>query len=216
MSTLINPYKRMILLPENEYTLLKQCRLPVSNELIWPTADSVEREQKLYALKLRAQREMDNPESADQPSTPTLKTSLTAEVNHFPKTIQSRAKRLLAFLEEHRPFIQWNREGEVTFGPHGSPHSGSKLSDLIYHATAILERSFQPIAWPEFLNALREMNAPSTALSNATLKEMHRGLPATAKAEESMDDTSSLRRKKRRRRTQVLATQKQRHSWLEY
>ena len=212
MTSIINPYKRMILLPENEYTLLKQCRLPVSSELVWPTADSVEREQKLYALKLREQREMDNPESGNQPSTPILKTSLTSEINHFPKTIHSRAKRLLAFLEEHQPYIQWNKEGEVSFGPHGSPHSGSKLSDLIYHATAILRRSFQPTAWPEFLAALREMNAPSTALSNATLKEMHKGLPTTAKAEESVDETPS-RRKKRKRRTQVSATP---HSWIRY
>ena len=162
-------YKRMVVLPENEYTLLKHSHQPIT-DLHWPSDNSVEREQKLYALALRQDRESDAP--TREVPVPASKHNFEIELNHFPKTSQSRAKRLLTILERYKPFISWNNDGEVSFGAHEAPVSGSRLTDLLYHATAVKRRNFEPTGWSHFLGVLQQLNVPSTALSTTTLQEM--------------------------------------------
>ena len=205
-------YKRMVLLPENEYALLKQSGPPT--EGAWPSDTSVEREQKLYALSLRQNRE---PYSSNhEPVAANNGPSFEDEINHFPKAFQSRAKRLLMILERHHPFISWTKDGEVSFSPHGSPFSGSSLTDLLYHATAVKRRNFQPTAWPEFLETLKQLNVPSTALSTITAREIRGEEVAQKPSPMPPPPPPPLLTKKRKTAPRVRVTRKRRiPSWSE-
>lgn len=166
-----SPYRRMVLLPHTEYEQLKECKADTS-QLYWPSDTSTEREQKLYALSLRKKRQ--SPTASGSTAKTTHATLIEAEIKHFPTGFRSRAERLLAALSRRRPEIDWNNDGEVTIGTHASPLAGSNIIDLIYHATAVKRRNFEPSAWSEFVGALKEFNIPSSVLNAETLKEMQR------------------------------------------
>lgn len=155
----------MIVIPEVEYE-------QKPNKSTWPADNSTEREQKLYALSLRKSRKTDRTDrTAAKPDSANY---FQTEVDRFPAAFRARGQRLLAALMRHYPAISWKTNGEVVFGAHGSPRSGSHIIDLIYHATAVKRRAEVPIGWNQFLETLKELNVPSTTLSAETLRDMNR------------------------------------------
>ena len=197
-----SPYKRMIVIPESEYELLGKYRntcsssSSISNEINLPSDISTDREQKLYALKLRQARESSSSSSYEEPNA-MVTSDMKLELSTFPSSFRSRAQRLLTILERHRPFINWTKQGEMIFGSHGYPISGSSLTDLIHHATATQRRGFVPAGWSEFLNALHQLNIPQTVLSVHTLRELGKAEEVPRQARTRERSPISLRRQRK-------------------
>jgi len=207
-----NPFRRMIVLPEDEYNQLKYKRQD-DKEPYWPWDTSVEREQKLYALSLRKHRESDDGGVSSSGKRDT--TSIQSDIDLFPTSSRNRAQRLLATLKTHAPAnIDWTEKGEVSFGPYGSTLSGSNLKDLIYHATSAKQRSSSPFGWSEFVQFLKSINAPVTMLNAETVREMGRTENAPSMMSSTLASLTSTpkpvtpKSRKRTRKSVLLHTPK--------
>ena len=178
-----NLYKRMVLLPEQEYIDMKQCNPSAEKTAaaIWPSESSSEREQKLYAINLTKQRESDNgrmiPSASSTTATSTtvsVTPDFTREITLLPTNFRARAQRLYTHLEKYRPsHLNWDTSGEVLFDRHSVPLYGSNLIDLIQQATSLPKRrNFTPIGWSEFVTVLRRTNTPTVILNKETREEV--------------------------------------------
>lgn len=183
----------MLLIPESEYV---QCRK--SDKLpLWPHDRSVEREHRLYNLahqKYRATHSRKDVSESD-PSSPET-SRIEREVDQFPKSFRTRAKRLFTLLKSYHPSVDWTDQGEVIFAQHGTPYTGTNIIDLIHHATAPTLRA-EPVGWKNFTSLLQEFNIPVTMLNKNTERILQ---PAPASPPPSKSPIPKLRLKKRAKR----------------
>ena len=185
-----NLYKRMVLLPEQEYVDMKHCNLSTdtnaaasaANATIWPSENSSEREVKLYALQLAKQRESDQGGATPSASATTSSSTTVSVAPDFSREIlllptgyRARAQRMYILLEKYRPsLLNWDTSGEVIFDRHSVPLHGSNLIDLIQHATSVPKRrNYTPTGWNEFVAIIKRINVPMAILNKETQEEVN-------------------------------------------
>lgn len=221
-------YKRMILLPEAEYVQLKQINPTAPLSTQWSPVPELhnERDQKLYAYNLAKQREsiaqanLESSTTTASATNPASRNNFESEIDLFPTTFRSRAKRLMSLLEKNQPQeIDWMDNGEVIFGRHGSPLHGTNLVDLLFHATSTRRRkNFIPQGWSDFLEALKRMNVPVSILNKPSTEEWQHGIdpvtPQQIKTPTRHSTPLSRKTVKRLKQSATFSTPHLRKSWI--
>lgn len=80
-----------------------------------------------------------------------------------PKTMRTRAERLLHHLKTH-PDITWNRRGEIEF--QDQLVRGSNLTDLVNDVLRKRRNIEEPVGWKTFAAALQRLNVPQDLVGN--------------------------------------------------
>jgi len=80
-----------------------------------------------------------------------------------PKTMRSRAERLLQRLKSH-PGITWNPRGEIEY--QGQLIKNSSLTDLVNDVLRKRRNIAEPVGWRAFATALHHLNVPPDLVGN--------------------------------------------------
>lgn len=185
----------MVLLPENEYSRLKQYEPKVKSLEV--DKNNVSTDQKLYAQKMIEERIMreaneEKPVSKPLPVTSTSPSLLPfgyikKSIEKFP--LQRRARALALFSQlRYASALTWDSKGQM-IDPDtndGMPILGSNILDLIHYATNTpnqLHRLQPPIGWDTF-----RQNVPllMTNNDNQTLSPIVR----TRRRQEQLQDSA--------------------------
>lgn len=166
----------MVIIPEREYSLLKQIRdqsiKSENSSTINPTSLPSDQLMIAYNAEMERQRLMTK-NSAEETSNkvvePISNTWLTQAIEKLPKTFKSRASQLYNFLLGHGHNINWNGSGEIKTAT--SDHiEGSNILDLINFVTNPRFRKGPiPTGLDAFLKALNVINVPRTLISDPSI-----------------------------------------------
>ncbi len=179
----IGRFERMVAIPEDEYQHLRSLRQttdPVQNKFLSLSSD-YKKQSFIPDPQIRIQQQSETLNEMVKIKNELKKRVLEAT----PKPYQSRAQSLFQFLIDK---IGINEKGEMK-DKEGNVIGGSNVGDLIQHAVRDRRRNIIPVGWKEFLNVLRENNAPQMILNYNTLDEMK---PETSKSSSSLSARSSL------------------------
>lgn len=80
-----------------------------------------------------------------------------------PKTMRSRAERLLQRLKSH-PGVTWNPRGEIEY--QGQLIKNSSLTDLVNDVLRKRRNIAEPVGWRAFATALHHLNVPPDLVGN--------------------------------------------------
>ena len=160
-------FERMVGISEDEYQHLKSLQRsqdPVQNKFL-----SLSNEYK-------KQGSIDNPYVRNQRQGETLGQMINLKdnlrqrlVDATPRPFKSRVQSLFQFISDK---VNVNARGEV-YDKAGAIVEGSNIADLIQHAVRDRRRNMTPPGWLNFLELLKENNAPRMILNYDTLDEMH-------------------------------------------
>ena len=160
-------FERMVGISEEEYQHLKSLQRsqdPVQNKFL-----SLSNEYK-------KQGSIDNPYVRNQRQGETLGQMINLKenlrqrlVDATPRPYKSRVQSLFQFVSDK---VNVNARGEV-YDKAGAIIEDSNIADLIQHAVRDRRRNITPPGWSNFLELLKENNAPRMILNYDTLDEMH-------------------------------------------
>ena len=179
-------FERMVGISEEEYQHLKSLQRsqdPVQNKFL-----SLSNEYK-------KQGSIANPYVRNQRQGETLGLMIKLKdnlrqrlVDTTPKPYKSRVQSLFQFVSDK---VDVNARGEV-YDKDGNIIEGSNIADLIQHAVRDRRRNITPPGWSNFVELLKENNAPRMILNYDTLDEMHfKGVKAPSSAAKAKLPTGS-------------------------
>jgi hypothetical protein len=99
------------------------------------------------------------PPPSEEPQLPNLHNEI---MNTVPTTMKRKAETLLERIQHH-PNASWNNRGEFVYN--GNVVAGSNIVDLINDMMRH-RKSFEPVGWQSFAEALCESNVPQVLVGN--------------------------------------------------
>jgi len=162
----MNRFERMVAIPEDEYSQLRNAQLvnnPVQQQFT-KLSSQYDRQNFIQDPYTRIHRQG---ETLDEMMK--LKDDLRERLEQAtPKPYQSRAKSLYDFMKNK---LSFSDKGEL-MDKDGKVIVDSNISDLIQHAVRDRRRNITPLGWKSFLGNLQQTNAPKMLLSYDTLDEL--------------------------------------------
>ena len=162
----LSRFQRMVGIAEDEYMHLKslqQITNPLQSRFL-SFAKEYDQQGMIHDPYVRVQRQG---ETLNQMIN--IKDDLRKRaIQVTPRPYQGRVQNLFDFVADK---IGVNAKGEM-YDSHGAIIEGSNITDLVQHAVRDRRRNIVPTGWNEFLNVLRNNNAPRMILNYDTLGEM--------------------------------------------
>ena len=162
----LNRFQRMVGIAEDEYMHLKslqQINNPLQSKFL-ALSKEYDQQSRIHDPYVRVQRQGE-----------TLTQMLNVKddlrkraIQVTPKPYQGRVQNLFDFVSDK---IGVNAKGEM-YDRHGAVIEGSNITDLVQHAVRDRRRNIVPTGWNDFLNVLRDNNAPRMILNYDTLDEI--------------------------------------------
>lgn len=187
----LSRFERMVAIPEEEYQHLKT--LQQSNDPLQSKFHSLQNEYQKQSFipdtYARVQRQGETLNEMVK-----VKDNLRKQlIESTPKPYQSRAQSLFQFIENK---MTLNEKGEMTDNDGAIIH-GSNITDLVQHAVRDRRRNILPVGWSQFINILRDNNAPRMIMNYETLEELHASKGATTSVVPPFKFTATKPQRKR-------------------
>lgn len=159
-------FQRMVGIAEDEYMHLKslqQVNNPLQSRFL-SLSKEYDQQGMIHDPQVRVQRQG---ETLNQMIN--IKDDLRKRaIQITPRPYQGRVQNLFDFVSDK---VGVNAKGEM-YDRHGAVIEGSNITDLVQHAVRDRRRNIVPTGWKEFLNVLRDNNAPRMILNYDTLDEI--------------------------------------------
>ena len=163
----MNSFQRLVALPQEEYLQLSSMQ-HVNQPMVQHMSQLDKDYHQIPITKSNPYEQMIKQGSVLE-EMKQLKEKIRNEVSlGTPKPYRNRALTLYRSLE---PYISLSERGELKDNKQ-QVYKDSRIEDLIQHAVRDRRRQFTPVAWPEFLNMLRQYNVPKSTLNRDTLDEL--------------------------------------------
>ena len=180
----LSRFQRMVGIAEDEYMHLKslqQITNPLQSRFL-SFAKEYDQQGMIHDPYVRVQRQG---ETLNQMIN--IKDDLRKRaIQVTPRPYQGRVQNLFDFVSDK---IGVNAKGEM-YDRHGAVIEGSNITDLVQHAVRDRRRNIVPTGWNDFLNVLRDNNAPRMILNYDTLDEI-RAVQVPKKISTRASSTSS-------------------------
>jgi len=139
--------------------------LSVRDKLLQPTPIP------LVEKELQTKSQIPAVAAADQVTTPPEEDFRKEVIKSVPKSLHSKADRLIDVLHK-TPGLSWNHRGEMVL--QGNVYAGSNYVDLINDVLRS-RKTIEPVGWQVLANALNEVNVPQDLVGNAARWKYMRG-----------------------------------------